>query len=79
MIKNLRWTVPNYRNSGPLAGVWITDSDCLVFVYIILDNIFSEDIEWSAKEDVIGWVPNNIDLQVQSDVAKEKQNIICKA
>ena len=78
-MKNLRQTTFEHENGSPLACVQVSNGDCLVFVCIILDNAFSKDVKQLSMEDIIGWVLNNVNLQVQSDIADKEQNVAYKA
>ena len=46
------------------------DRYCLPFITIVVNNTSSEHIKWSAKENIICWVPKDVNLHVESDVTK---------
>ena len=60
------------------TGVQVADRDCLVLIGEILDNALGEDIKGSTKENVVGRVANDVDLEVECDIANQEGNIMCE-
>ena len=50
-----------------LCRVWVEDHYHLSFVAIVLHGTFGEDGEWSSEQNVVGRVPNNMNLHIKSD------------
>ena len=40
------------------------DHDRLILIAVVLDNTLDQYVEWSAQEDIVCWVPNNMELDV---------------
>ena len=40
------------------------DRDCLILIAVVLDNTLDQYVEWSAQEDVICQVVNDMELDV---------------
>ena len=45
------------------------ESDGLILVAIVANDRFSQHVEGSAKEDVVGCVANDVDLEIELNVA----------
>ena len=46
------------------SGVWVVDRDCLILITVVLDNTLDQYVEWSAQEDIICQVVNDVELNV---------------
>ena len=46
------------------SGVWVVDCDCLILITVVLDNTLDQYVEWSAQEDIICQVANDVELNV---------------
>ena len=46
------------------SRVWVMDCDCLILVTVVSDNTLDQNVEWSAQEDIVCWVANNVGLNV---------------
>ena len=66
-------------NRHDSSGVWVVDRDCLIFVAVVPDDTLDQYVKRSAQEDVVCWVPNNMELYVKRDVSDEDWDIAGKA
>ena len=46
------------------SGVWVVDSDCLILITVVLDNTLDQYVEWSAQEDIVCQVANDVELNI---------------
>jgi hypothetical protein len=69
----------NGWNSCLLTHAWITDSDCLILVCIVLDNALCQDIEGSSHQNVVGWAANDMDLEIQGNVSDLTRDVVSKS
>ena len=46
------------------TGVWVIDRDHLILIAVVLDNTLDQYVKWSAQEDVVCWVANDVELNV---------------
>ena len=51
-----------YRHNS--SGVRVMDHDCLILVTVVLDNTLDQYVKWSAQEDIVCRVANNMELDV---------------
>jgi hypothetical protein len=61
-------TMWHSQNHSSMAGVWIANGYRLVLVRKVAHDALSKDVERTTKQDVIGWVMNDMNLNVQCDV-----------
>ena len=40
------------------------DRDHLVLITVVLDDTLNQNVKWSAQEDIICWVANDVELNV---------------
>ena len=46
------------------SGVQVVDRDCLILIAVVPDNTLAQYVERSAQEDVVCWVPNDMELDI---------------
>ena len=61
-----------------LICVWVTNGDCLILICEIVNHTLGEDIEWLAKEYVVGWSLYNMCLQIDCDRSNMERYILSK-
>ena len=59
------------------TSVWVHDGDSLILVGIIAYDAFGEDVKWLAKQDLVGWQANDVDLEVEHDSAYQEWDVVC--
>ena len=40
------------------------DRDCLILIAVVPDNTLNQYVERSAQEDIVCWVPNDMELDI---------------
>ena len=55
------WEGGDCRNS---SGVQVMDHDHLILIAVVPDNTLDQYVEWSAQEDVVFRVANDMELNV---------------
>ena len=60
-----------------LCQIQVEDRDSLGFVAIVFHSTFSEDVEWSSEKDVVGGVPNDVNLHVEGDATDFARYVSC--
>ena len=61
------------------TGVWVIDCDHLILIAVVLDNTLDQYVKWSAQEDVVCCVANDVELNVQCDVSDKDWHIAGEA
>ena len=51
-----------YRRDS--SGVRVVDRDSLILVAVVPDDTLAQYVERLAQEDVVSWVPNDMELYV---------------
>ena len=46
------------------SGVWVMDRDHLILITVVLDDTLNQSVEWSAQENVVHGVANDVELYV---------------
>ena len=54
----------NSRNRNLSIKVWIADSNGLIFVRVVFDKTFSQNVEGSTKKNVVGGGSDDVKLKV---------------
>ena len=62
------------RNSGDETSVWIANSNSLRFIRKIADYRVRQNVERTAKKDVVSWRTNNMDLDIYNNVTDTGRN-----
>ena len=52
------------RHCCDSARVQVVDCNCLILITVVLDNTLDQNVEWSAQEDIVCWVANNVELNI---------------
>ena len=67
------------RNSYNGVGVWVFDCNRLILVCKVPDHALGYYIEWLAHQDIICYVLNDVDLEIDSDVSNLERDIPSKS
>ena len=68
------WACLHGRDAAQVVG--ICDGDGLVLVLVVAHSGLSENVKGSSKEDVVGWLINNVDLKLQFEAPKVKGQVL---
>ena len=63
------------RNSGDETSVRITNSNSLRFVRKIADYRARQNVERTAKKNIVSWQTDNMDLNIDDDVTNTGRNV----